>query len=68
MLLAYDMDGRPLTRAHGSPARLVMPAMYGYKGVKWVNRIVVTPAPQIGFWEQRGYDVDAWIGHSNGRG
>ena len=35
------MDGRPLTRAHGAPARVVMPAMYGYKGVKWLERIVV---------------------------
>jgi DMSO/TMAO reductase YedYZ molybdopterin-dependent catalytic subunit len=65
-LLAYDMDGAPLTRPHGAPARLVMPQMYGYKGVKWVTRIHVTDRVIDGFWEQRGYDRDAWIGRSNG--
>ncbi len=65
-LLAWDMDGRPLRRPHGSPLRLVVPQMYGYKSVKWVRRIVVTPEPVVGYWEQRGYDRDAWVGRSNG--
>ena len=33
------MDGKPLTRSHGAPLRLVMPSMYGYKGVKWVREL-----------------------------
>jgi DMSO/TMAO reductase YedYZ molybdopterin-dependent catalytic subunit len=61
------MDGRPLERKHGAPARVVMPQMYGYKGVKWVQRIVVTDRVEDGYWQQRGYDRDAWIGGSNGR-
>ncbi len=65
-MLAYEMDGAPLTRPHGGPARVVMPRMYGYKGVKWVRRLRLTDAPPIGYWEQRGYDRDAWIGASNG--
>ena len=39
VMLAYEMDGEPLSRPHGAPVRLVMPEMYGYKSVKWVNRI-----------------------------
>ena len=66
-MLAYAMDGRPLERKHGAPARVVMPQMYGYKGVKWVRRIVVTDRVDDGYWQQRGYDRDAWIGGSNGR-
>jgi DMSO/TMAO reductase YedYZ molybdopterin-dependent catalytic subunit len=66
-MLAYEMDGAPLERKHGAPARLVMPRMYGYKGVKWVDRIVVTDRVEDGYWQQRGYDRDAWIGGSNGR-
>jgi DMSO/TMAO reductase YedYZ molybdopterin-dependent catalytic subunit len=66
-MLAYAMDGEPLERKHGAPARLVMPKMYGYKGVKWINKIVVTDHATDGYWQQRGYDVDAWIGDSNGR-
>ena len=66
-MLAYGMDGEPLARKHGAPARVVMPRMYGYKGVKWVRRIVVTDRVEDGYWQQRGYDRDAWIGGSNGR-
>jgi DMSO/TMAO reductase YedYZ molybdopterin-dependent catalytic subunit len=64
-MLAYEMDGKPLRREHGAPARVVIPEMYGYKNVKWVERIVVGDHVEPGYWEQRGYDVDAWVGHSN---
>jgi len=65
-LLAYEMDGRPLSRPHGAPARVVIPEMYGYKNVKWVERITVGSSVEPGYWEQRGYDTDAWVGRSNG--
>jgi len=65
-MLALEMDGQPLTRDHGAPARVVMPKMYGYKGVKWVRKIIVTDKVTDGYWEQRGYDRDAYVGHSNG--
>jgi DMSO/TMAO reductase YedYZ molybdopterin-dependent catalytic subunit len=65
VMLAWDMDERPLSRPHGAPLRLVMPRMYGYKSVKWVERIVLTREPVVGYWEQRGYDRDAWVGRSN---
>ena len=66
-MLATSVDGAPLQRKHGAPARVVMPRMYGYEGVKWVQRIVVTDRVTDGYWQQRGYDRDAWIGGSNGR-
>jgi DMSO/TMAO reductase YedYZ molybdopterin-dependent catalytic subunit len=66
VMLAYEMDGKPLPREHGAPARVVIPEMYGYKNVKWVERIELVSRPGSGYWEQRGYDVDAWVGHSNG--
>jgi len=65
-MLAYEMDGKPLRREHGAPARVVIPEMYGYKNVKWVAQIVVGDHAEAGYWEQRGYDVDAWVGRSNG--
>jgi len=65
-MLAYEMDGKPLPREHGAPARVVIPEMYGYKNVKWVERIEMVAKPGSGYWEQRGYDVNAWVGHSNG--
>jgi DMSO/TMAO reductase YedYZ molybdopterin-dependent catalytic subunit len=63
-LLAYEMDGAPLTRPHGAPARVVIPEMYGYKGVKWLDKITLLDEPFDGYWETRGYDRNAWIGHS----
>jgi DMSO/TMAO reductase YedYZ molybdopterin-dependent catalytic subunit len=65
-MLAYEMNGKPLAREHGAPARVVIPEMYGYKNVKWVERIVVLDQVQPGYWEERGYDIDAWVGRSNG--
>jgi DMSO/TMAO reductase YedYZ molybdopterin-dependent catalytic subunit len=66
VLLAYEMNGKPLPREHGAPVRLVIPEMYGYKNVKWVSRIDLVEQPQDGYWEQLGYDRDAWVGRSNG--
>lgn len=66
VLLAYEMDGGPLPRAHGAPLRLVIPDMYGYKNVKWLERITLAPEADAGYWEVRGYDRDAWVGKSNG--
>jgi DMSO/TMAO reductase YedYZ molybdopterin-dependent catalytic subunit len=68
VMLAYEMDGRPLSRAHGAPLRLVIPEMYGYKNVKWLAGINLVPRALDGYWEQLGYDRDAWVGRSNGYG
>lgn len=66
VMLAYDMDGSPLSRPHGAPARVVIPEMYGYKGVKWLTRMELVAAQPSGYWENLGYDQDAWVGRSNG--
>jgi len=68
VMLAYEMDGKPLPREHGAPLRLIIPEMYGYKNVKWLDRIDVVPQADAGYWEQLGYDRDAWVGRSNGYG
>jgi DMSO/TMAO reductase YedYZ molybdopterin-dependent catalytic subunit len=66
VMLAYEMNGKPLPREHGAPVRLVMPEMYGYKNVKWVSRVDLVDDVYDGYWEQLGYDRDAWVGRSNG--
>jgi DMSO/TMAO reductase YedYZ molybdopterin-dependent catalytic subunit len=68
VMLAYEMDGEPLAQEHGAPVRVVIPDMYGYKNVKWVKQITLVPRSSAGYWEQRGYDVNAWVGASNGYG
>ena len=49
------------------PVRLYAAPMYGYKSLKWLGGIELTDTVVPGYWEVRGYDVDAWVGHSNGR-
>jgi len=67
VLVAYELDGEPLSSEHGGPARLYVAPMYGYKSCKWLGAIELTARVEPGYWEQRGYDVDAWVGRSNGR-
>jgi DMSO/TMAO reductase YedYZ molybdopterin-dependent catalytic subunit len=65
-ILAYEMDGHPLSRPHGAPTRVILPEMYGYKGVKWLMRMELVARQPLGYWEQNGYDQNAWVGNSNG--
>jgi len=67
VIVAYQLDGKPVSAAHGGPVRLYVAPMYGYKSLKWLQRITLVAAASPGYWEQQGYDVDAWIGRSNGR-
>jgi len=62
VLLGYTLNNKPLSREQGYPLRLVIPDMYGFKYIKWVNRITLSDQLQTGYWEQRGYAVDAWLG------
>ena len=66
-LIATAMDGAPVSHDHGGPVRLYVAPMYFYKSIKWLDRITLSDQVVPGYWEQRGYDVDAWVGQSNGR-
>ncbi len=65
-LLAYRLNGESLPADHGFPLRLIIPRMYAYKGVKWVERIVLTEKQEVGYWEKGGYPVDGAIPGSEG--
>jgi len=67
VLVATEMLGGPITHAHGGPVRLYVAPMYGYKSIKWLDGIELTDRVVPGYWERQGYDVDAWVGRSNGR-
>ena len=41
VLLAYEMNGKPLLQAHGAPLRLIVPGWYGVAWVKWLDRIEI---------------------------
>ena len=67
VIVAYQMEGSDLSDAHGGPVRLYVAPMYGYKSCKWLDRIELTKRVEPGYWEEYGYDVDGWVGRSNGR-
>jgi DMSO/TMAO reductase YedYZ molybdopterin-dependent catalytic subunit len=62
-LLAVAMNGAPLPVAHGFPARMVVPGLYGYvSACKWVTDIKVTTfAGEFAYWAQRGWSQRAPI-------
>lgn len=62
-LLAVAMNGSPLPVAHGFPARLVVPGLYGYvSACKWITDIEVTTyATNVAYWADRGWSAQAPI-------
>ncbi|MDB5688794.1 MAG: putative oxidoreductase [Sphingomonas bacterium] len=61
-LVAHQWSGKPLTRDHGGPARLIVPHLYLWKSAKWLNRIEFRAIEEPGFWEVNGYHMrgDPW--------
>ena len=55
-LLAYEMNGAPLTSEHGAPLRLASPTKYGIKQIKRIGRIEFTAERPRDFWAEQGYD------------
>jgi len=60
-LVAWAMNGVPLTPDHGFPARLIVPGRYGVKSAKWVTRLEVLTAEALGYWENQGWDDAAVV-------
>jgi len=44
-LLCDALDGKPLSREHGAPWRLLVPGDKCFTSVKWVDRLEVTSGP-----------------------
>jgi DMSO/TMAO reductase YedYZ molybdopterin-dependent catalytic subunit len=61
-VVAYGMNDRSLPRAHGFPARIIAPGIYGMKNVKWLERIEVVDYDYRGYWQRSdGWDNVAEI-------
>jgi DMSO/TMAO reductase YedYZ molybdopterin-dependent catalytic subunit len=59
-MVAYGMNGEPLPRPHGFPARLVVPGLYGYvSATKWLTRIELTTWDGFdAYWVPRGWSKE----------
>lgn len=55
ILLAYEMNGEPLTRDHGAPVRLVVPGWFGVAWVKWLSRIELLDRRYMSKYMARDY-------------
>ena len=61
-MVALSYAGKPLSRDHGGPARLLVPHLYFWKSAKWVNALQFTTRDEAGFCELHGYHIygDPW--------
>jgi DMSO/TMAO reductase YedYZ molybdopterin-dependent catalytic subunit len=61
--VVWDYGGEPLERAHGGPARLLIPHLYFWKSAKFIAGLHILDHDEHGFWEQRGYHdrADPWL-------
>ena len=55
VLLAFELNGEPLTALHGAPLRLIVPGWYGMASVKWVTRISALTHPFDGYFQNQRY-------------
>jgi DMSO/TMAO reductase YedYZ molybdopterin-dependent catalytic subunit len=55
-LLAYGMNGKPLTPEHGAPLRLAIPHKYGIKNIKLITQIALASERPADYWAELGYD------------
>jgi DMSO/TMAO reductase YedYZ molybdopterin-dependent catalytic subunit len=62
VFLVHTWEGKPISRQHGGPVRVLIPRLYLWKSAKWVNRIDFAADDAKGFWETRGYhnNADPW--------
>jgi sulfane dehydrogenase subunit SoxC len=56
VLVAYAMNGEPLTAEHGAPVRIVVPGYFGTSSVKWLSRVTLAAARPEGLFTTRLYN------------
>jgi DMSO/TMAO reductase YedYZ molybdopterin-dependent catalytic subunit len=61
VLVAHAMNGVPLPRGHGFPARIIVPGIYGMKNVQWLTEIEVVAQDYQGYYQQKGWSDQAIV-------
>jgi len=61
-LLAWHLNGEPLTRPQGFPLRLIMPGWYGVANVKWLSEIHLQEDRYLGNYQARWYRTLRGVG------
>jgi DMSO/TMAO reductase YedYZ molybdopterin-dependent catalytic subunit len=55
VILAFAMNGEPLSVERGGPLRLIVPGWYGVASVKWLSSIEALREPFQGFYQVERY-------------
>ncbi|RZA02485.1 MAG: molybdopterin-binding oxidoreductase [Proteobacteria bacterium] len=55
-ILAYELNGEPLSADNGAPLRLVVPVKYGIKSLKRIGKIYFSNQRPRDYWAENGYD------------
>ena len=62
VILAYKLNGEPLSGKRGGPVRMIVPEAYGFKSVKWLQRVVLTNlAGANDTYAEENNDIDSWM-------
>lgn len=62
VILCYKLNGEFLSGKRGGPVRMLVPDAYGFKSVKWLQRVVLTNEPFANDTYANGNnDVDSWM-------
>jgi DMSO/TMAO reductase YedYZ molybdopterin-dependent catalytic subunit len=67
VLLAWEMNGRPIPPKHGAPLRVIVPGFYAVSSVKWVRKIEVLDRPFAGPFQANDYRMLGLAGPENGK-
>jgi DMSO/TMAO reductase YedYZ molybdopterin-dependent catalytic subunit len=67
-LVAYALNGDPLTREQGFPVRLIMPGWYGVANVKWLNEVHLQEDRYLGNYQARWYRTLRAVGGTGEEG
>jgi DMSO/TMAO reductase YedYZ molybdopterin-dependent catalytic subunit len=60
-IIVYEMNGQPLPREHGYPARLLVPGRYGMKSPKWLAGIRAMSQPYVDWYAQRNWSPEGIV-------
>jgi DMSO/TMAO reductase YedYZ molybdopterin-dependent catalytic subunit len=62
VILCYKLNGQLLHSERGGPVRVVVPEAYGFKSIKWLNKVVLTNlAGANDTYAEKDNDIDSWM-------
>ncbi|KAK5816451.1 Oxidoreductase, molybdopterin-binding domain-containing protein [Linnemannia elongata] len=66
VILAYEMNGKALSRDHGFPLRVIVPGFIGARSVKYLQKILIQPQESMSFFQRHDYKIlPPWVNHDN---